>query len=251
MGSYLTDEHFGEPAAHVLAGQWRIANEPQKDETFRIGLDLSRVREKRAERIANPDATSAEAEAIFAAIEPMVADSATEGEKRRGVALGVVAARLPHGRREGTIQKLIALSPRRTRSKLLLNLVLSGEEIDIKVVADGVAETFAAAEKEEWILTQGDGYELRDWLRLLPFVNRLADALVILRLLIVRRAVLKSSCLSLPTKIRASIRITAGARLRCDLARRPQHVDLLTWLPTARCRERRLTNGIWHGNCPP
>jgi hypothetical protein len=181
MGSYLTDEHFGEPAAHVLAGQWRIANEPQKDETFRIGLDLSRVREKRAERIANPDATSAEAEAIFAAIEPMVADSATEGEKRRGVALGVVAARLPHGRREGTIQKLIALSPRRTRSKLLLNLVLSGEEIDIKVVADGVAETFAAAEKEEWILTQGDGYELRDWLRLLPFVNRLADALVILR----------------------------------------------------------------------
>ena len=74
---------------------------------------------------------------------------------------------------------MIALAPRRARTDLILSLVLSGEEIDIKLVADGVAETFEAAKTETWILTQAEGYELKDWLSLLPFVNRPAEALTV------------------------------------------------------------------------
>ena len=181
MKEYLADEHFGELAAQVLADQWRTVNEPPKDKRFLGGVDFSGVEETRAARAADPGATSAEAEAIFAAIEPLIADGATDEQKRLAVALGTAASRLPHGQRDGTIQKLIALAPRRARPGLLVNLVLSGESIDIKVVADGISETFEAAKTEPWILTQSEGYELKLWLRLLPFVNRPTEALALVR----------------------------------------------------------------------
>lgn len=185
MKEYLEDEHFGALAAQVLADQWRTANEPRKDKRFLGGVDFSGVREKRSARAANPGATCDEAEAIFAAIERLIADGATEVQKKLGVALGIIALRLPHGQRDATIRKLIVVAPRHAygcaRSELLLSLVLSGEEIDIKNVADGIAETFEAAKTQTWILTQGDGYELKRWLRLLPFVNRPTDALEVVR----------------------------------------------------------------------
>ena len=137
MLEYLADEHFGSVAAQVLADQWIAANEPPKGNRLLGGVDLSRVQERRAARAANPEATSVEAEAIFAAIELLVMDGVADEQKRLAVTLGTVASRLPHGQRDGTIQKLIALAERRARSSLLLNLILSGEEVDIKVVADG------------------------------------------------------------------------------------------------------------------
>src|SRR3546814_9821730 len=92
-----------------------------------------------------------------------------------GVALCIVGSRPPHGQRDLTIQKLISLAPRQARAGLLLSLVLSGEDIDIKLVADGISETFEAAKKETWILTESDAYQLRDWLSLLPFVTPVTD----------------------------------------------------------------------------
>ncbi|AKZ26586.1 hypothetical protein ACH51_09715 [Ralstonia solanacearum] len=181
MQEYLQDEHFGELAAQVLADQWRTANEPPKEKRFQFGVDFSGVEERRAARAVDPDATSAEAETIFAAVESLVADGATDEQKRLAVALAIVASRLPHGQRDSTIQKLIALAPRRSRSDLLLGLVLSGEEIDIKVVGDGISETLEAAKTEPWILTQSDGYELKHWLRLLPFVSHPIEALAVVR----------------------------------------------------------------------
>lgn len=181
MHEYLTDEHFGALAAQVLADQWRNRNEPPKEKRFLGGIDFSRVKERRAGRAINPDETSAEAEAIFAAIEPLIAEDATSWQKMLGVELGIVASQLPHGRRDSTIQKLIALAPRRVRANLLLGLVLSGEDINIGVVADGIAETFEAAKTETWILTESGSYELKAWLRLLPFVDRPAEAIAILR----------------------------------------------------------------------
>lgn len=181
MQEYLRDEHFGELAARVLAEQWRTANEQPKDKRFPSGVDFSDVEEKRAARAADPGATSTEAETIFAAIESLTAEGSTDGQNRLAVALGNVASRLPHGQRDSTIQKLLVLAPRRARSDLLLALVLSGEEIDIKLVADGISETLEAAKTDTWILTQGDGYELKHWLRLLPFTNHPAGALAIVR----------------------------------------------------------------------
>ncbi|MEX1200970.1 MAG: hypothetical protein WEB02_09305 [Methylophaga sp.] len=181
MGEYLTDEHFGELAARVLAFQWFEATEPKGESKFRSGEDFSRVEVRREARTADPAGTSAEAEAIFGAIDKLIADGATDVQMKLGIALGIVGARLPHGQRDVTIQKLISLAPRQTRANLLLSLVLSGEDIEIKHVADGIAETFEAAKKETWILTQSDAYQLRAWLRLLPFATPITDLPAIVR----------------------------------------------------------------------
>ncbi|MEH6487667.1 hypothetical protein [Hyphomonas oceanitis] len=181
MREYLRDEHFGELAARVLAVQWFKANEPDDDNQFRSGEDFSRVAERREARAADPAATSAEAEAIFDAIDALIVDGSTDAQMKLGVALGIVGTRLPHGQRDVTIQKLISLAPRQARAALLLSLILSGEDIDIKLVADGIAETFEAANKETWILTQSDAYQLRAWLRILPFATPVTDLPAIVR----------------------------------------------------------------------
>ena len=180
MREYLHDEHFGQLAALVLATQWTAANEPSDGERFRRGLDFSRVEEKRDARARDPAVTSAEADAIFNSIEPLIADGATEEQKKHAVALGVVAARLPHGQRDATIQKLISLAPRGARAALLQNLILSGESIDIELVKNGLAEVFKAAKAQNWILSE-NGYELKEWLRLLPFANPPAEAFAVVR----------------------------------------------------------------------
>jgi hypothetical protein len=179
MRDYLPDEHFGRLAALVLAAQWTAANEPSDEKRFRGSVDYSRVKEKRTARAADPAATSPEAEAIFSAIAPLIADDATADQKKHAVALGSVAARLPHGQRDATIQKLLSLAPRGARAVLLQNLILSGETIDIEMVKNGLAEVFDAAKDQRWILA--DGYELKDWLRLLPFVDRPAEAFSVVR----------------------------------------------------------------------
>lgn len=181
MPEYLMDEHFGELAARVLDAQWSEANEPKDEKKFLIRVDFSRVEARRDARNANPAATSIEAEAIFSAIESLIVDGSSEAQMKLAVALGIVGARLPHGQRDATIHKLISLAPRQVRAALLLSLVISGEEIDIKHVADGIAETLEAAKKETWILTQSDAYQLRDWLRLLPFATPVSDLPAIVR----------------------------------------------------------------------
>ena len=181
MREYLADPYFGELAAGVLVSQWMAANEPQPDQRVVWGVDFSRVREKRAARATNPSVTSTEAEAIFAAIDPLIADGATEDEKKHGVALGITAVQLPHGQRDATIAKLIALSSQLVRSKLLLNLILSGAEIDSELVANGIAQAIEAKKENLWILLQSNGYSLREWLRLLPFTNRPTAALEVIR----------------------------------------------------------------------
>jgi hypothetical protein len=181
MGEYLADEHFGELAARVLAVQWLEANEPRDDKKFLGGVDFTRVDARRAARAANPSETSTEADMLFGVIDTLIADGATEEQKMLAVTLGIIGAGLPHGERNATIQKLIAFAPRPARANLLLSLVLAGEGVDIKLIADGIAETFEAAKKDTWILTQGDAYQLRAWLRLLPFATPVSELPAVVR----------------------------------------------------------------------
>lgn len=181
MREYLPDEDFGLCAALVLAGQWRAANEPSDGRSWMSGPDFSRVAEKRAAHASDPAASSAQADAIFSAIEPLMSGDATEAMKKHAVALAIVAVALPHGQRGDMIKALLAIADRYPRGTFLNNLVLSGEIIDVKLVKQGIADVFEAAQKQAWILTQR--HELGDWLRLLPFTNRPADALEIVRAL--------------------------------------------------------------------
>ena len=181
LREYLTDEYFGEPAAQVLAAHWFEANEPQDNKKFRTGVNFSRVEARRKARAADPTATSFEAEAIFGAIETLIVDGATDVQVKLAVTLGIAGIRLPHGQRDAMIHRLISIAPRQERAALLLSLVLSGEDIDMELVADGIAETFEAAKTETWILTQSNAYQLRVWLRLLPFATPITDLPAIVR----------------------------------------------------------------------
>jgi hypothetical protein len=181
MEEYLADEHFGKLAANVLAQQWTEANEPKDDRKVGGDVQFSRVAERRAARATHPAETSAEAEAIFRVIDTLITDESTVAQRNLAVDLGIIGARQPHGQREATIDKLISLAPRQARAALLRNLILSGEEVDIELIAIGVAEVLDAAKAETWILTQHDAYQLREWLRLLPFADQPTEALPVLR----------------------------------------------------------------------
>jgi hypothetical protein len=180
MREFLEDEHFGECAAAVLAARWTAANEPKDSERFQIGPDFSRIKEKRLACANEPSATSEEADAIFNVIEKLIADEATESQKKHAVALSIVAARLPHGQRDITIRNLLSIASFRSRAALLQSLILSGEFVDIEMVKSGIAEVINAAKEQSWILS-GECYELMDWLRLLPYVDRPSEVFDVIR----------------------------------------------------------------------
>ena len=181
MISYLPDEHFGEAAALVLKVQWILANEPKDERRFRGSVDFSRVEEMRAVHARCAMLTSHEAEAIFEAIAPLIAEGATEAQKKHAITLAIQAARLPHGERGDTIKRLLSIAPQAARAKLALNLILSGETIQFSVVRAGVNDVFEDAKNHTWILDEG--WQLKAWLLLLPFTDhpvQLADTIAAL-----------------------------------------------------------------------
>jgi hypothetical protein len=178
MISYLPDEHFGETAALVLKVQWILANEPKDDRRFWGSVDLSRVAEMRAVRVRGATLTCHEAEAVFGAIAPLIAEGATEAQKKHAITLAIQAARLPHGERGDTVRTLLSIAPQAARAKLVLNLILSGETIPFSVVQAGINDVFEDAKKHTWILDEG--WQLKAWLLLLPFTDhpaQLADTI--------------------------------------------------------------------------
>jgi hypothetical protein len=182
MVGYLGDEHFGESASLVLKVQWIHRSEPKNSGRFLGGPDFSRVEEKRTERSRHPKTTCDEAEAIFEAIAPLIAENATPAQKAHAIRLASQAARLPHGERADTIKTLLATAPQGARSHLVLNLILSGETIPFSVVQAGIDDVLEEAKKQTWIL-DGEGWQLKAWLRLLPFTDhpaQLADTIAAL-----------------------------------------------------------------------
>jgi hypothetical protein len=178
MISYLPNEHFGETAALVLKMQWILANEPQVERRFRGNVDFSRVEELREMRARRATLTCNEAESIFAAIAPLIAEGTTEAQIKHALKLAIQGLRLPHGERPDTINLLLSIAPQGVRSNLALNLILSGETIPIDIVQAGIADVFEDAKKQPWVL--GESGQLKAWLLLLPFTNhpaQLADTI--------------------------------------------------------------------------
>ena len=170
MIGYLPDEHFGESAALVLKVQWILANEPIVEQRARGNVDFSRVEELRTGR---PTLTCKEAEAIFNAIAPLIAEGATEAQRHHAIKLAIQGVRLPHGERRNTINALLLIAPQAARSNLVLNLVLSGEMVPLSVVKAGINDVFEDAKQRPWILDEG--WQLKAWLRLLPFTDHCAQ----------------------------------------------------------------------------
>ena len=195
MEQYLLDEEFGKPAASVLAGQWRAANEPNDGWRWRNPPDFSRVAQKREVHKARPEASSAEADAIFGAVEHLIGADPTDAEKTHAIALATVAAALPHGDRNETVSTLVPMANVLARRSLLTNLALSGQTIDVEWVKTGIADVRASAHriklalsgelpKRDILRSEVAGLQEKDelprWLSLLPFTNRPSEIVEIL-----------------------------------------------------------------------
>ena len=179
MRDYLIDDDFGHSAALVLAEHWRSVNEPSDDKLWKSSPDFLRVAEKRATRIANPDASSEAADAIFCTIERLISPASTDAQKKHAVALAIVGAALPHGQRGDIIEALINIAEGSQLNDLLTNLVLSGEIVDVGLIKQGITDLLEAAQTQPWLLTEP--YRLRNWLQLLPFSNRPSEILDIVQ----------------------------------------------------------------------
>jgi hypothetical protein len=184
MRTYLEHKDFGVLAARVLADFWRANNEPPKDKRFFGDVDWSDVKVKRAARATDPNFTCDEAEAIFEVIDRLITEEDAPEQQRLGVALAIVALRLPHGQRNDVIRRLISIAPRKAYESsgydLLLSLVLSGDKIDIADVNAGIDQTLELAKSDWSILNQNDGWQLKVWLRLIPFSSDPIQAIPIL-----------------------------------------------------------------------
>lgn len=181
MVSYLANEHFGETAALVLKVQWILVNEPKNNPGFRGSVDFSRVEEMRTLRAHRATLTCNEAEAIFEAIVPLIADGVAKEQKTHAIKLAIQAVRLPHGERPDTISALLSIASQGVRSNFVLNLILSGETIPFGVVQAGIDDVLEDAKKQTWILNEG--WQLKAWLLLLPFTDhpvQLADTIAAL-----------------------------------------------------------------------
>ena len=178
MRQYLLDDEFGVDAAGVLAGQWRTENQPSEKKWGRQP-DFSNVPRMRSAREADLGMSSVEGDVIFDAIEQVIGGRISDAEKRHAVALGICGAAVPHGRRDETIATLIELADHGSKGRLLNNLVLSGEVIDVAWVKAGISELVEISQKDYYVLREP--WQLGAWLRLLPFTDRPAAALGIVR----------------------------------------------------------------------
>ena len=145
------------------------------------GVDGTSVKAKHSTQTHPPNEPSREAEAIFNAIDQLITPDVTSEQKQLAVKLGVIASQLPHGRRDDVINTLIAVSPRQLRADLLTSIVLSGDSIDTEVVVESIVELIEEAIAKPWILREGQGYQLKAWLRLLPFMKDPEEALIVIR----------------------------------------------------------------------
>lgn len=170
--SYLDDLNFGEEVTGVLVEHWRLTNEPQPVETrLFTRLDFSGVLARRATRISDPVETCEEADTIFSVIQRLLEGDSND-QHRLAVAIGTQAVRLPHGKWRNVVTQLLGLALPRARCLLLMNLCLAGEIISLDDVIRGISDTLEDAKLHTWTLSQSNGYELRQWLQLIPFTDK-------------------------------------------------------------------------------
>lgn len=168
---YLTDLHFGEYAARVLLQHWTRENIPTTSRMFG-GEDFTRVGERRQARDRDRNLSTESADRIFAAIDTLLRAQGDDPKAQSlVVSLGAIGTLLPHGNRDAVIERLLDLAGRRTKARLILSLVLSGERVAISRVEAGIGELLEAAKTETWLLDPGNPYELKEWLQLLPFAH--------------------------------------------------------------------------------
>ena len=175
--SYLKNKHFGPCAARVLLKAWQTRNTLGEKRWIGHGIDFERVQEGRQNKQATPPVTCKEAELLFSAIKDLFDDASTDAERNLITQLAIIGVQLPHGNKEHLLNELIASAPHSVRAELIEGMILSGADIPTEVLITGVEEVLEEAKEQSWILTEGGGYRLKRWLKLIGFSSQPQNAL--------------------------------------------------------------------------
>lgn len=179
---YLFDQFFGGLAARLIVDQWIELNDLPNFTHFSLGVDFRNVKEKYKKRQTNPNYTASEASLIFKAVECLIRDNPTDENIDLASQLGQAGFQLPNSSWNTVKESLLNLTTLRFRPSLLLSMVLSGEVIKASFILHGVSHLIEESRKHSWPLDP-DSYQLREWTRLLPFVDNQSEVINILNLL--------------------------------------------------------------------
>ncbi len=176
----LADPLFGQEAALALRQIWerQHTTTPAPKTRLLSGPDFSQVKIRRAERRAGLPEQCQLGEAIFAVAEDLAKPSRSEAEQRHALGLATVEFTMPYANKNGLIKLLLALKlPLLEKRNLLVALTMAGEIISADLELEGIRAFLEAAKQKSWMLHENGLWELKEWLRLVPFSDRPAAIL--------------------------------------------------------------------------
>jgi hypothetical protein len=173
---YLEDEQFGVDAAWALKAIFERKYGVEKTPfVFRSWPHLKEAALRRKQGPLEGDTVYADA--IFAAVERLMAPNSTPEQHALAIAIARVAIALPHRGKEDVIARVIALPrPVRTKCELIASLVMAGQTLKADLALAAISEWIEDAKQNPWRFDQGM-WEVIGWLELLPFSDRPAAVL--------------------------------------------------------------------------
>ena len=190
MIAYLRDvgfSGFGVDAAHALKQIWKrrrslVGGDSEANSPF--SFRRQRVIARGPDNIEPPEPY---AEAILAVVDDLVTSPSAKSQ-RHALRLAAVAFTMPYGDRTATIRALLHLpQPPAAKRGLLKVLAEAGETVPGDLIFDGIHWFLNEAKTKPWMLSDGNGWELNEWLELLPFSDRATETIDALELLPRRR----------------------------------------------------------------
>ena len=173
MIGYLDDEDFGFDAAVVLKTVDDGKRGVEKSNLFKTWPYFDGVSSRRAERAAADPrgGDTAPAEAIFAAIERLIAEGSSSSQQKLAIKLARIAISMPYGDQDVLIARLLALSEPAGKRELVAAIVMDGGTFSPELGLAAVDAWVARVQKENWRLRE-ELWEVIGWLELLPFSDR-------------------------------------------------------------------------------
>ena len=120
-------------------------------------------------------------------VDDLVTSPSAESQ-RHALRLAAVAFTMPYGDGAATIRALLHLpQPAAAKRGLLKVLAEAGETVPGNLVFLGIHSSLEEAKTKPWMLSDHNGWEMNEWLELLPFSDRATETIDALELLPRRR----------------------------------------------------------------
>lgn len=174
MKGYLPDHDFGVDAACVLKAIWHNSHGPEdSSDSLWSRPEFSGVPDEYARRQAGEIETHHFVHDILTVVADLIKPGKEEADYVHALNLAAVAFSIPYTGQDEMIASLLELPrPIKNKRNLLNVLARSGQVIASEKVLQGIDELLEEAKTKPWLLHEQNGWQLNEWLKLLPFTER-------------------------------------------------------------------------------